>query len=228
MTVSELARAEARKVGEDYSDPDVATLFEDWVTDAFADVLSETSDWPFQLSSEPLTTSSGVADYELQTNAETIEDIVREDINQSLPKTTPRELSMMGFDIEQSAPPATYIERGLSSTNKLQVKLWPVPDGVYSLTVYTSLGADTLAASDTIPLPQSLVHLMKFLVRASFYAHLENDTMYNKWYTKYLVQLQKIQRRFNYPSGANFHLREKPPAGTRSGFPILRYPRVIS
>ena len=172
-TVSSLADTLATEAGEDFSDADVATQFQDWVREGYETIVSSAR-FLWQNSSEDVNTVASTAEYTLGATTAEVVAVQVTDSNEAVGYMPIDRLVALGYDLDSEAEPTHWYYTGINpSTTALKLAFYPVPDDVYAIKVYNLIRPPTLADGDTIPLPASFMNLVKQFVRAMVLLNLD-------------------------------------------------------
>jgi hypothetical protein len=197
-TVLQMINPVIRELGEDTTDAATQQQFVDWAVDALAELNGETGDWRFLHGVQTFATSPSVGSYTLGTLVAEVKDVVRNSTSVSLPLVTEQELSDRGHDIEQVGSPSVYMITTWTPANGPTIRLWPVPSGSETITVYRSTDPAALTATDTLDVPNAVFHVLRSHVRSAYYSAAGSTELYDRFRRRYDVGVGNLRRRFAY------------------------------
>lgn len=222
MTLDELAQQMATEFGEQYGDLDIADQFQKWVQETYEEVVADAR-WFFKNSSEEITPVAGTAVYTLPT---TVSEIRAAYIN-STPKparvsySAVERLLARGENLAAPGTPRAWYYAGIDpNTTAKKIKFWPVPDAAFAATgnkviLETINRPETLALTDTIPLPTEYIRVIRDGVRYRVKFN-DNDLDGSRAsYTVFREGLARLNARFHGAEEGGSNLRVKRLKATR-------------
>lgn len=218
-TVNDLAVRYAREMGEIASDKEVQEQFEEWVREAYRDLIGRSFEWNFARGEELLTTSAGNAIYSLPNEVADVLSIIDNDTNRELAQRSESELARRGFDLEQQSQPRVWIDAGVDPTVGARlIRLWPVPQSERQYTVVTSENPLDLTATDVFPLPPLFQNATRFYVLNAYLWQAGEVQLAGTYKAEYEAQVRQLLGRFtNQP--AVYRVLKQKTIGTRPAPP---------
>lgn len=170
-TVDSLASDLATEFGEEYTDIDIATQFQNWVIEVIEEIVTS-GRWFFQNDSQTLALVASTRVYSLDADVSEVRQVY-DPTNKVRVAYAPVERLVAhgnGIDDEGNQPTHWYME-GIGSNQEIKIGLYPVPSAaavaaIPNLTIHTALRPAALASTSTIPLPEEYIRVAKDGVRA--------------------------------------------------------------
>jgi hypothetical protein len=168
-TVDTLANEVADEFGEEYTDLDVAEQFKSWVKEHVRRVYSAAR-WFAGNAVETITLSNATSVYSLSSTASEIKSVRAPVGNKKLSYTSVERMIARDKDLESTGTPTNWWYEGLGSSNEVQLRVWPIPTTTSiatepSLQVWVQKRPPSLGDSDTIPLPDEFIDVIRQGVR---------------------------------------------------------------
>jgi hypothetical protein len=168
-TVDTLANEVADEFGEEYTDLDVAEQFKSWVKEHVRRVYSAAR-WFAGNAVETVTLANAQAVYSLSATASEIKSVRKPVGNTKLSYTSVERLIARDKDLESTGDPTNWWYEGLGSSNEVQIRLFPIPTTASiatepTLQVWVQKRPPTLGDTDTIPLPDEFIDVIRNGVR---------------------------------------------------------------
>ena len=229
-TVKQVIASVVRELGEDITDPMTEDQFLTYFRDAVEELVNETKDWRFLHGTSSFSTASGSATYNLGTLIADVLGVVRDTNNLTLGRTEEVSLGRRGFDIEESGSPTNYMITSWTSANGPQIRLWPVPTAVETMTVYRTTDPAAYAITDTVDLPNATFFVIRHHIRGSFYLTAGVTAQYDRYRQLYNVGVGNLRRKFANATDADLTFKNrdipKGQGGFRDGQLPGDYPRI--
>ena len=168
MTYLEAINSVLRRLREDQVDTalesDYSSLIGDFVNDAIKQVENAWS-WSALRSTVVIPTVSGTEEYSLTDSGQdaVIKQVINDTSNKLMALETQAYFNSVYYlqDVVSGSPVA-YIHSGVDANDDLKVKVYPRPDGIYSLRFDLTLPQGTLSDSTKIKVPYNPVIQMAF------------------------------------------------------------------
>ena len=193
------------QLGEEYSDLDIKTTFDEWTGEVLSNILSEES-WAFGNVLSSFDTSASSDNYTIDAGIGEVKALYRTDVDLWLSYVPLEQLRASQLDHDSEAPPRYWTISSISGS-QFVVKLWPIPDDEYEVYVYGAdeVEWDTIAASTIIPLPNPMIPLLRTGVRQLFYEHAGNDAAAAREAIKYERALNMARGRYLHARAMRLH-----------------------
>lgn len=174
------------------------TKVEAFVNDAYKD-LARQFPWPWHRNVETVNTVNGTAEYSLATSAAEIL-CMRNGTTLNDYEIIPSPVQwMMGHDLEATGAPTHYYLSGYdASTGKIKFRLSPVPNGAYAVLVEELVRPGNLATSDTVPIPEEFIPVLKYRVRMLMAADDKDYEAVKLWSEIFETEVAKAKIRYGY------------------------------
>lgn len=171
MLISDLITTLQREASETQDDDAYTALVLSWVQDAVNDI-GEATDWKFFQATTPVNTIIGTHTYQLPASHKDIR-FVEGGNGRRLEYFAPERLMDRAINLSLPGTPDAYfyangqtdIASSAYDSVAFQVRLWPVPTAVETLTFYTQVSPRQLALTDMVPVTDDMITLVKHRVR---------------------------------------------------------------
>jgi hypothetical protein len=222
-TYTTISEKIATQLGEEYSDVDVKTSFDDWTVETVQIILGKET-WPWGNLLTSFNTSDGGATYSLTGAGGEVKALYRTDVDLWLSYVPLEQLRASQLDYDNEAPPRYWTLDGISS-GTFQVRLWPAADAVYEVLVYgsTDVNIDAVSMTSSIPLPSPMIPLVQTGVRQLFYEHTHEDNAAAREQLKFREQMMDARGRYlqNRALRLQFGYSDVPNYDDHMGRPIM-------
>lgn len=203
ITVDTLANEIADEFGEEYTDLDVAEQFKSWVKEVVRQVYSSAR-WFSGNNVETITLADGTAAYSLSSTASEVKSIREPAGNTKLSYTTVERLIARDKDLESSGTPTHWWYDGLGSSNEVKIRFYPIPSTTSiatapTLQVWVQKRPPSLGDTDTIPLPDEFIDVIRHGVRARVRLNENNIEAGQIALQEYKEGLMMLLGRFSKP-----------------------------
>lgn len=204
-TVTVEAEKLATQLGEEYSDLDIKTTFDDWVGEVLSNILLQES-WSFGNVLSSFDTVASSENYTIDAGVGEVKALYRTDVDLWLSYVPIEQLRASQLDYDSEAPPRYWTISSISGSQPV-VKLWPIPDDVYEVYVYGSdeVEWNTITSSLTIPLPNPMIPLLRTGVRQLFYEHAGNDNAAAREAIKFAQAMDTARGRYLHARAMRLH-----------------------
>ena len=231
MTVGTLAEHAADAVGEDYTDYETQLMFLRLVVEAIEEIHS--FKWPFTAISDEVTTSATVQGYAVDADVAEIRGAY---LGGTIDKPLkylhgPEALWDQGFDHDLAGEPRyVWIERLDPGTLAFEIMLWPIPDGTYTVQLFSNsritegYGSD----SDTVDLPADFFRIIRLAVTRDYYIHVERADLATAFSQRHQAAFDAMRDRYKTPAAQRYQMAWTDMPEGDIIFPIPRVPRLIS
>ena len=202
-TVDTLANEVADEFGEEYTDLDVAEQFKSWVKEHVRRVYSAAR-WFAGNAVETVTLVNAQAVYSLSATASEIKSVRKPVGNTKLSYTSVERLIARDKDLESTGDPTNWWYEGLGSSNEVQIRLYPIPTTASiatepTLQVWVQKRPPTLGDTDTIPLPDEFIDVIRNGVRMQVRLNENNIEAAQIANQQYQESLMLLLGRFSKP-----------------------------
>lgn len=208
-TVDSLASDMATEFGEEYTDIDIATQFQNWVIEVLEEIVTS-GRWFFQNDSEDITLVASQRIYSLSADVSEIRQLYDSTNTARVPYAPVERLVALGKGLltEGDKPEYWYLE-GLGTSQEVVIGLYPIPNAtavtnISPLKAHTLLRPAALSSSSTIPLPEEYVRVAKDGIRAKIKFSDGDVQGFQLMDQRYMQGLQLLN--------ARFHSRPKKPS----------------
>jgi hypothetical protein len=161
-TITSEAEKIATQLGEEYSDLDIKSTFDDWVIEVLSDILAEET-WPFGNVLSSFTTTASSENYTIDAGTGEVKALYRTDVDLWLSYVPLEQLRASQLDYDSENPPRYWTFSSITGSQPV-VKLWPIPDAMISLLrtgvrqlFYEHAGNDSAAARESIKFKEKLM-----------------------------------------------------------------------
>lgn len=226
--VSAVAESAANEMGEAYSNHDVAHQFVRWTVDAISSAWDAEDGWSFVRGSHSLTTSSGVATYDLPVEVGTILVVYDEARQRRLMGASPQSLVRSEVVLSRVGTPSYWCTDGMTAAGGLRMRLWEVPSGATSYTLHYSKRAPELVETDVVPLPPELIRAVHQAVLARYFENADDAAAADRAAIRQASDMAVARRRYLTSPGIDRSVVFGDIQGTRLGHPHARVPTFIT
>lgn len=184
-TVNALALVMMREAGEDASNSDLVAQYEAWIQDVY-DEIGIFCDWRFNYLVESFSTVIANAIYTLTGVID--QNVTIQEISTSIPLEgrDSQWLIEHGFNLNLAGKPIFFYGTSYDSvTEKYSLKLYPVPNAIYTYQVTAYIQPRELTSLDQLPFSRDFIFALKDGVRIK-----------NKEDDKDFVGASRIEKRF--------------------------------
>ena len=222
-TITAEAEKLATQLGEEYSDLDIKSTFDDWVIEVLSNILLEES-WSFGNVLTSFDTAPSSANYTIDAGVGEVKALYRTDVDLWLSYVPIEQLRASQLDHDSEAPPRYWAFSSISGSQPV-VKLWPIPDSTYEVYVYGTdeVEFNTITTSTAIPMPNPMIPLLRTGVRQLFYEHAGNDAAAAREQLKFQLSLNTVKGRYLHARAMRLHFgySDVPSTDDSMGRPIM-------
>jgi hypothetical protein len=204
-TITSEAEKIATQLGEEYSDLDIKSTFDDWVIEVLSDILAEET-WPFGNVLSSFTTTASSENYTIDAGTGEVKALYRTDVDLWLSYVPLEQLRASQLDYDSENPPRYWTFSSITGSQPV-VKLWPIPDAAYEIYVYGADEVDfnSITTTSAIPLPNPMISLLRTGVRQLFYEHAGNDSAAARESIKFKEKLMTARGRYLQTRALRLH-----------------------
>jgi hypothetical protein len=192
----------ANEFGEEYSDIDIATQFQNWVIEVVEEIITS-GRWFFQNDSESVALADGTRVYSVSADVSEIRQMY-DPVNDVRIAYAPIErLVALGKGLaDEGAQPTNWYIEGLGSSQEIQIGLYPVPNAaavaaIPNITAYTTLRPAAMTSASTIALPEEYIRVAKDGIRAKVKFSDGDVNAYQLMDNRFAQGLQLLNARFH-------------------------------
>jgi hypothetical protein len=163
-TVNALAQELATEFGEEYTDQDVADLYRTWVKEIVRRVIG-TGRWFTQNTTDSVVTVASTPAYSLAATTGEVKSIRIPATDDVVIYTPVERLIAKDKNLELTGKPTNWWVDSLGTSQEIKIRLYPIPDAVYTLELHVLNRPSELGDTDTIPLPVEYIDVVREGVR---------------------------------------------------------------
>jgi len=196
ITLDNFANEMATEFGEQYSNPDVALLFQRWTQEVFGEIVSS-GRWASQNGFQSVTFTPGTASYTLDAEVSEVKTVTDLTAAAEIAYFEVERLISRGEDLTASGVPTVWFYDGIDTTSvAFKVRFWKVPNDSRTVQVHYLKQPPTLALDENIPLPGEFLDVLRLGVRALGRMNENDEVLYKDLRERFEGRLQLLAARF--------------------------------